>query len=96
MLEESGALTYQARAALGGRPGVCGDVLLILLATFGQKGVKVMCPGMCCCDLADTPAHPQRAPAHSMQVEGDINHRYSPAPLTPENACSPQRAPTAL
>lgn len=41
---------------------------------LAQKWARAMCPGTCCSDFAGRPEHLDRATAHPMEVEGDINN----------------------
>lgn len=58
-----------------------------LLPFFWWKWAYRMYSGMLCSNLAGRPKQMDRAPAHAIEVEEDINNG---APRTLENSCSPQ------
>ena len=58
-----------------GRPAVCRNVLLILLAPFVPViWAQAMCPGTRYSDPTSRPECLDRATAHSREVEGDISN----------------------
>lgn len=51
MLKAFMALAYRAIVALVGRPCVCINAPLVLLAHFGAKWAQAVCLGTCCRNL---------------------------------------------
>lgn len=74
------------------RQGAHGATLLFLLAPLVPKQKALgNVAGNCCGDLAGSSKHPNRAPAHSIEVRGNIAHWL----LWPEGSYNSRGAPAA-